>query len=85
MFSADRKRGVDPTDGTRAQRLAALADRDRSVEPVQVVCAQLEETDVSEVRDQVEVQGVTVERHRLGLERVFPRQPDLEVLADPHA
>ena len=47
-----------------------------------MVWPQLEDPDLAEVRDEVEVEGVAVERSGLGLERTLSTEPSLEILTE---
>jgi hypothetical protein len=47
-----------------------------------MVWSQLEDPDLAEVRDEVEVEGVAVERSGLGLERTLSTEPSLEILTE---
>lgn len=73
---------MDAPDCAGGERLAAPADRDRGIHPVEVVGTQFEQPNGPEVGDEVDVGDVGVLDNGLGLERVLAGQPRVQVFGD---
>lgn len=72
-------------DRARRERVSTLAGGDSGVHAVQMLGAQLDQTDGPKVRLEVQAHDVAVEHDRLGLEGVLAREPGIEVLANADA
>nr|WP_269204692.1 hypothetical protein [Motilibacter deserti] len=75
------ERGVNAPNRARAEGTSSTPGADRFVQSVEVVRAEVEQTDVAEVRKQVEPQSVLVMGRGGRLQSSLAREPGLEVLA----